>query len=93
MDFEGQVCQISLILVGGINEIWQTWPKGPSAVSISTKSDKLVLRGYLMSDGERLAFSATSARLGKNQAVSMEVLGKICNALNCDIGDIVESNQ
>lgn len=34
--------------------------------------------------------SATSARLGKNQTVSMEVLGKICEALNCDIGDIVE---
>ena len=28
--------------------------------------------------------SATSARLGKNQTVSMEVLGKICEALNCD---------
>lgn len=34
--------------------------------------------------------SATSARLGKNQTVSMEVLGKICETLNCDIGDIVE---
>ena len=34
--------------------------------------------------------SATSARLGKNQTVSMEVLGKICEALYCDIGDIVE---
>ncbi|MGR3808644.1 DNA-binding transcriptional regulator, XRE family [Pasteurella testudinis DSM 23072] len=34
--------------------------------------------------------SATSARLGKNQVVSMDVLGKICDALNCNIGDIVE---
>ena len=34
--------------------------------------------------------SATSARLWKNQTVSMEVLGKICKVLQCDIGDIVE---
>lgn len=37
--------------------------------------------------------SATSARLGKNQTVSMDVLGKICEALNCDIGDIVEYKE
>lgn len=29
-------------------------------------------------------------RLSKNQAVSMESLEKICEVLNCDIGDIVE---
>jgi len=34
--------------------------------------------------------SSTIAKMGKNKAVSMEVLGKICLALNCDIGDIVE---
>ncbi|MGB4614324.1 MAG: helix-turn-helix transcriptional regulator [Erysipelotrichaceae bacterium] len=33
--------------------------------------------------------SATLAKLGKNEAVSMDVLGRICKALNCDIGDIV----
>ena len=34
--------------------------------------------------------SSTIAKMGKNQAVSLEVLGKICVALDCDIGDIVE---
>jgi len=34
--------------------------------------------------------SSTIAKMGKNKAVSMEVLGKICLALDCDIGDIVE---
>ena len=34
--------------------------------------------------------SATLAKLGKNRAVSMDVLGRICNLLNCDVGDIVE---
>lgn len=33
---------------------------------------------------------ATSNRMGENRTLSMEVLGKICDALNCDIGDIVE---
>ncbi len=32
----------------------------------------------------------TLAKLGKNQNVSMEVLGKICHELKCDISDIVE---
>ena len=32
----------------------------------------------------------TVARMGKNEVVSLEVLMKICGALDCDIGDIVE---
>lgn len=34
--------------------------------------------------------SSTIAKMGKNKAVSMDVLGKICKALDCDIGDIVD---
>ena len=34
--------------------------------------------------------SSTMAKLGKNQAVSMDVLGRICEALDCNIGDIVD---
>ena len=34
--------------------------------------------------------SSTMAKLGKNQAVSMEVLGRIFEALYCNIGDIVD---
>lgn len=34
--------------------------------------------------------SATLAKLGKNKNVNMEILDKICNYLQCDIGDIVE---
>lgn len=33
--------------------------------------------------------SNTIARMGKNEEVSLDVLIKICKALNCDIGDIV----
>ena len=32
----------------------------------------------------------TLAKLGKNEYVSMESMGKICFVLNCDIGDIME---
>lgn len=32
----------------------------------------------------------TIARMGKNETVSMEVLMKICDYLECDIGDVVE---
>lgn len=34
--------------------------------------------------------SSTIAKMGKNKAVSLDVLGKICIALDCNIGDIVD---
>ena len=33
---------------------------------------------------------ASMAKLGKNENVTTDVLLKICDALQCDIGDIVE---
>ena len=33
---------------------------------------------------------ATLTKLNKNEYVSLEILTRICAALNCDIGDIVE---
>lgn len=35
------------------------------------------------------ASSATFAKITKDEYVSMEVLDKICNALNCKISDII----
>ena len=35
-------------------------------------------------------YSQTLAKMGKNEAVSMDALGRICAALNCRIEDIVE---
>lgn len=34
--------------------------------------------------------TGTLAKLGKNDYVSTEVLEKICIALQCDVGDIIE---
>lgn len=41
--------------------------------------------------GDTAGVSAnTIAKMGKNELVSLEVLVRICRALNCDIGDIME---
>lgn len=34
--------------------------------------------------------SSTMAKLGKDMPVSMAVLGRICDALDCNVGDIVD---
>ncbi len=34
-------------------------------------------------------FSTTLARMGKDENVSLDVLGRICKELECDIGDII----
>ena len=34
--------------------------------------------------------SGTLAKLGKNESVTTDVLARICHALSCDIGDIME---
>lgn len=33
--------------------------------------------------------SATIAKLGKGEVVSMEVMGRICEFLHCNIGDVM----
>ena len=32
----------------------------------------------------------TMAKMGKNEKISMDVLSRICEALECDVGDIME---
>ena len=34
--------------------------------------------------------TSTLAKMGHNEVVSMDVLAKLCKALQCDIGDIIE---
>lgn len=34
--------------------------------------------------------SSSMAKLGKNNQVSLDILMRICDALNCQIGDIME---
>ena len=37
--------------------------------------------------------AASITKLGKNENVNTEILEKICNALNCDISDIMEMSE
>lgn len=52
----------------------------------------LIDRDMLKKDLGRKAgiSSASIAKLGKNENVNTDILVKICNALECDIGDIME---
>ena len=47
-----------------------------------------MLRKDLM--GKTKITSSTIAKMGRGEAVSMDVLGRICAALDCNIGDIVD---
>ncbi len=47
---------------------------------------KMVKRDLMKATG---ITSSTIAKMGKEQPVSLEVLGRICKALDCDIGDVV----
>lgn len=37
--------------------------------------------------------STTLARMGKDENVSLDVLGRVCKELECDIGDIIECKK
>ena len=47
---------------------------------------KMVKRDLMEATG---VTSSTIAKMGKEQPVALEVLGRVCKALNCNIGDVV----
>ena len=62
------------------------------AISYNKLWKLLIDKGIKKTELKSLAGISTNviAKLGKNEAVAMETLGKICSALQCDIADIVE---
>ena len=48
-------------------------------------------RGMKRTDLREVVSGATVAKLGKNEAVSMDVISKICDFLGCQPGDIMEN--
>lgn len=50
--------------------------------------DKKMLKKDLMAQTKLT--STTMAKLGKDLPVSMEVLARICDVLDCNVGDIVD---
>lgn len=55
----------------------------------------LIDRGMTKQDLRKITglSSASIAKLGKGQNVNTDVLVRICNALNCDLHDIVETRK
>ena len=53
----------------------------------------LIDRGMTKQDLRKMTglSSASIAKLGKGQNINTDVLIRICNALNCDLHDIVET--
>ena len=62
------------------------------AISYKKLWKLLIDKDMLKKDLREAAGLSTNviAKLGKNENVSTEVLGKICKALNCEITDIME---
>lgn len=62
------------------------------AVSYNRLWKLLIDMGITKTEMRKKAGLSTSvlAKMGKNETVSMETLGKITSALNCGIDDIVE---
>lgn len=48
-------------------------------------------RGMKRTDLLKILSSPTLAKLGKNENVSVEIIGKICDFLDCQPGDIMEN--
>lgn len=71
---------------------YKNWGNSIMAVSYN-KLWKLMIDQDLnktqLKDKAQISTNAV-AKLGKNEAVSMETLEKICRTLNCDVGDIME---
>lgn len=55
----------------------------------------LIDKNLKKTDLKRLAdiSSSSLAKLGKDENVSMSILQRICSALHCDIGDIMELTE
>lgn len=50
--------------------------------------DKKMIKKDLMAQAS--ITSSTMAKMGKEEPVSLEVIARICKALNCKIGDIID---
>lgn len=48
-------------------------------------------KGMKRTDLKKIMSSATLAKLGKNEPISSSMIGKICDFLNCQPGDIMEN--
>ena len=63
-----------------------------SAISYNKLFKLLIDKGITKTELRTLAGVSSNviAKMGKGDSVTMDTLARICMALNCDVGDIVE---
>ena len=89
---------ISLVIISNRNLQIDIFPeKGGSFMTISYKKlwKLLIDKDMKKKDLQQLAgiSAASVTKLGKNENVNTEIIEKICTALRCDVGDIMEMTE
>ncbi len=87
--------RISLVIISNRNLQIDIFPeKGGLFMTISYKKlwKLLIDKDMKKKDLQQLAgiSAASVTKLGKNENVNTEIIEKICTALRCDVGDIME---
>ena len=89
---------ISLVIISNRNLQIDIFPeKGGLFMTISYKKlwKLLIDKDMKKKDLQQLAgiSAASVTKLGKNENVNTEIIEKICTALKCDVGDIMEMTR
>ena len=90
--------RISLVIISNRNLQIDIFPeKGGLFMTISYKKlwKLLIDKDMKKKDLQQLAgiSAASVTTLGKNENVNTEIIEKICTALRCDVGDIMEMTE
>ena len=90
--------RISLVIISNRNLQIDIFPeKGGLFMTISYKKlwKLLIDKDMKKMDLQQLAgiSAASVTKLGKNENVNTEIIEKICTALRCDVGDIMEMTE
>lgn len=90
--------RISLVIISNRNLQIDIFPeKGGLFMTISYKKlwKLLIDKDMKKKDLQQLAgiSAASVTKLGKNENVNTEIIEKICTALRCDVGDIMEMTE
>ncbi len=83
---------LSAIVITSMITIQKVVRSMPLKISYNKLWKKLIdlnLRKYHLRERAHIS-SNSMAKLGRNEYVSLDVLAKICDTINCDIGDICE---
>ena len=69
-----------------------SWRGGFMKISYNKLWKQLIDKNMKKKDLQNMAglSSSSIAKLGKNEVVTLEVLMKICEVLDCNIGDVVD---